>query len=297
MSSVLYDVPGPAAIRRNRTLGVVGTLVVLALVGFVVWRFYEAGQFSPRLWEWITYVRIQYLLLGALWATISAFAVAAVLSLAFGAFFAAGRLSDHRWVSVPATTVVEFFRAVPLLVLIFILYFGLSRGLGIEIDAFWAVVLGLMLYNGSVLAEVFRAGVNAVPRGQREAAYALGMRKTQVMTNVLLPQALRSMLPTILSQLVVVLKDTALGFIILYPELLYQARFLGSQNQLGSPILPVALVIAVIYIGLCLILTGISRLVEKRLSQGPRSGGAKPADPELTAPQVPSGAGHGGGAA
>ena len=101
-----------------------------------------------------------------------------------------------------------------------------------------------------MLAEVFRAGVASLPRGQSEAAYALGMRKTQVMTNVLLPQALRAMLPTIVSQLVVVLKDTALGFLILYPELLYQARTLGSQGQLGSPILPVAMVIAAIYIDL-----------------------------------------------
>lgn len=287
MSSVLFDVPGPAAVRRNRILGVAGTVVAVAILAFVLWRFSEAGQFSPRLWEWITYVRIQYVLLDALWATVSAFAVAAVLSLVFGAVFAGGRLSDHRWISGPATAVVELFRAVPLLVLIFILYYGLSQGLGVDIDAFWAVVLGLMLYNGSVLAEVFRAGVNAVPRGQREAAYALGMRKTQVMNEVLLPQALRSMLPTILSQLVVVLKDTALGFIILYPELLYQARFLGSQNQLGAPILPVALVIAVIYIGLCLILTGLSRLVDKRLSQGPRA--TRTEDPELVAPQLPQG--------
>ena len=174
--------------------------------------------------------------------TLRAFALAAVLSLLFGAVFAAGRLSDHRWVSGPATAVVEFFRAVPLLILIFILYFGVSRGLGVNISAFTALVLGLMLYNGSVLAEMFRAGVVSLPRGQSEAAYALGMRKTQVMTNVLLPQALRAMLPTIVSQLVVVLKDTALGFLILYPELLYQARFLGSQGQLGSPILQVALV-------------------------------------------------------
>lgn len=289
MSSVLYDIPGPAARARNRILGLVGTLAVVAILGFVIWRFYDAGQFSPRLWEWITYINIQYLLLDALWATVSAFLVAAVLSLLFGAVFAAGRLSDHRWVSAPAMLVVELFRAVPLLVLIFILYFGLSQGLGIDIDAFWAVVLGLMLYNGSVLAEVFRAGVNAVPRGQREAAHALGLGKTQVMTSVLLPQAFRSMLPTILSQLVVVLKDTALGFIILYPELLYQARFLGSQNQLGSPILPVALVIAVIYIGLCLILTGISRLVEKRLARGPRSSGTH--DPDLVAPPIGQGVG------
>lgn len=288
MSSVLYDIPGPAARRRNLAVGVAGTALVLALAGFVVYRFTETGQFSPRLWEWITFVRIQYLLIDALLATLQAFAVAAVLSLLFGAVFAAGRLSDHAWVRGPAAVVVELFRAVPLLILIFILYYGVARSLGVEISTFWALVLGLMLYNGSVLAEVFRAGVNAVPRGQREAAYALGLRKTQVMTGVLLPQAVRSMLPTILSQLVVVLKDTALGFIILYPELLYQARFLGSQTQLGAPIMQVAIVIAVIYIGLCLLLTGLSRLVERRLTRGPRA--TTTADPQRTAPPVRHGA-------
>ena len=151
-----------------------------------------------------------------------------------------------------------------MLILIFILYFGMSRGLGVSISAFTALVLGLMLYNGSVLAEIFRAGVASLPRGQSEAAYALGMRKTQVMTNVLLPQALRAMLPTIVSQLVVVLKDTALGFLILYPELLYQARFLGSQGQLGSPILPVAMVIAAIYIAMCLLLAQFANYLERR---------------------------------
>ncbi|MDN5916339.1 MAG: amino acid ABC transporter permease [Pseudonocardia sp.] len=278
MSSVLYDVPGPVARRRNTAIGVLGTLAVLALVAFVVYRFYASGQFEGRLWEWILYVNIQYLLLDALLATLSAFAVAAVLSLLFGAVFAGGRLSDHAWVSRPATAVVEFFRAIPLLVLIFILYYGASRGLGIDISAFWALVVGLMLYNGSVLAEVFRSGVRSLPRGQSEAAYALGMRKTQVMTTVLLPQALRAMLPTILSQLVVVLKDTALGFIILYPELLYQARYLGSQTQLGAPILPVAIVIAAIYITMCLLLSGLSKLLERRLSKGPKAGPTDPAE-------------------
>ena len=195
-----------------------------------------------------------------------------------GAVFAAGRLSDHAWVSTPSTAVVEFFRAVPLLILIFILYFGVSRGIGINVSAFTALVLGLMLYNGSVLAEVFRAGVVSLPRGQREAAFALGMRKTQVMTNVLLPQALRLMLSTILSQLVVVLKDTALGFLILYPELLYQARFLGSQGQLGSPILPVAMVIAAIYITMCLLLSQFAHYLERRTRRTRKIDPAAPVD-------------------
>jgi glutamate transport system permease protein len=284
--TVLYDVPGPRARTRYRLLGVLGTLALLAIFGFVIYRLAAAGQFSPRVWEWIQYKAIQLLLLDALWNTLRAFAVAAVLSLVFGAVFAAGRLSDHAWVSRPATVVVEFFRAIPLLILIFILFFGLTQGAGIQITAFWAVVLGLMLYNGSVLAEIFRAGVASLPRGQSEAAYGLGMRKSQVMTYVLLPQAVRAMLPTIISQLVVVLKDTALGFLILYPELLYQARYLGGQGQLGSPILPVAIVIAAIYISMCLLLSWLANVLERRSR---RSGKARPEpgviDPEAPAPE------------
>ena len=279
MSAVLYDVPGPRGRARNLLIGVVGTLLLLAAVGFVVYRLAATGQFAGRLWEWIEFKNIQLLLLDALWNTLRAFAVAAVLSLLFGAVFAAGRLSDHPWLSRPSTAIVEFFRAVPLLVLIFILFFGLTKGLGVQITAFWAVVLGLMLYNGSVLAEIFRAGVRALPRGQSEAAYGLGMRKTQVMTNVLLPQAVRSMLPTIISQLVVVLKDTALGFLILYPELLYQARYLGGQGQLGSPILPVAIVIAAIYIAMCLLLSLVANVLERRTRRSAKAGPVDPGAP------------------
>ena len=287
MTSVLYDAPGPRARRRNLFLGLVGVVVLLALVGFVVYRFAATGQFDARLWQWIQYKNIQLLLVDALLNTLRAFALAAVLALLFGAVFAAGRLSDHAWVSRPATAVVEFFRAVPLLILIFILYFGVSRGLGVNVSAYTALVLGLMLYNGSVLAEVFRAGVASLPRGQSEAAYGLGMRKTQVMTNVLLPQALRAMLPTIISQLVVVLKDTALGFIILYPELLYQARYLGSQIQLGSPILPVALVVAVIYIAMCLLLAQLANYLEGRSRRTQRVDPAAPPAAEAAAEVEP----------
>ncbi len=299
MTAVLYDTPGPRARQRNLLLGVVGTALLLALVGFVLYRFVATGQFDARLWEWILYENIQLLLLDALLNTLRAFVVAAVLALVFGAVFAAGRLSDHAWLSRPAAAVVEFFRAVPLLILIFILYFGVSRGIGVDISAFTALVLGLMLYNGSVLAEVFRAGVVSLPRGQREAAYALGMRKTQVMTNVLLPQALRAMLPTIISQLVVVLKDTALGFLILYPELLYQARFLGSQGQLGSPILQVALVIAVIYIAMCLLLSQFAHHLERRTRRTPKAGapprtGGTGLAPEAGLADASAGAGHPG---
>ena len=127
-----------------------------------------------------------------------------------------------------------------------------------------AVVSGLVLYNGSVLAEVFRAGMLSVPRGQREAAYALGLRKNQVMRAVLLPQAIQAMLPTIVSQLVVLLKDTALGFLITYQELLNEARYLGSLTEFGRPIIPTALVIGAVYITLCTALSSSAGYLERR---------------------------------
>jgi glutamate transport system permease protein len=270
MTAVLYDAPGPKARVRNLGFGAVGTAAVVSVVAFVLYRFAVTEQFTGKRWEWLEYVEIQKLVLASLLNTLKAFAMGAVLALAFGAVFAACRLSDHTWVSRPATVVVEFFRAIPLVVLIFIFYFGLPPATGITVSTYWAVVLGLMLYNGSVLAEIFRAGVLSLPKGQSEAAYALGMRKTQVMINVLLPQATRAMLPTIVSQLVVLLKDTALGFLIGYPELLFAARTLGGQAQFDFPIIPVAMVVAAIYIAMCLLLSALANYLERRTRRSPR---------------------------
>jgi glutamate transport system permease protein len=268
MTAVLYDVPGPRARRRNRILGIIGVVAVVAFMAYVIYRLAATGQFDPEKWNIFTFKAVQLLLLDALVNTLSAFAMAAVLSLLVGALLAAARLSDHAVLRYPATLVVEFFRAIPVLVMMFTIYFGLPAA-GVTISAFWAVVIGLTLYNGSVLAEIFRAGVLALPRGQSEAAYALGMRKTQVMTAVLLPQALRAMLPTIISQLVVVLKDTALGFLIGYPELLFQARLLGSQGDFELPIIPVAIVVALIYIAMCLLLSWLANYVDRRTRRRP----------------------------
>jgi glutamate transport system permease protein len=263
MSSVLYDVPGPRAKARNATLGVVASLLVLGILGFIGYRLAVTGQFDPQKWGWLEYKTIQLDLLSALSATLSAFVVGAVLALAFGALFALARLSEHAWLRAPATVVVEFFRAIPLVILIFFLYYAAPRA-GLTVGVFWSLVIGLTLYNGSVLAEVFRAGVVSLPRGQGEAAYALGMRKSQVMTSVLLPQAVRAMLPTIISQLVVLLKDTALGFLITYPELLFEARYLGGLGEFGRPIIPTAIVVAAVYITLCLLLSWLANYLDQR---------------------------------
>lgn len=263
MTSVLFDAPGPKARVRYRIFAVIGGLALLGLIAYVVWRFYDSGQFTARKWEWLQYKEIQQSLIDAALATLQAFALGAVLAMTFGAIFAAGRLSDHRWVRGAASVIVELFRAIPLLILMFIFYFGLPVA-GIKMTPYMAVVLGLMLYNGSVLAEVFRAGILALPRGQAEAAYALGMRKTQVMTFILIPQALRSMAPVIVSQLVVLLKDTALGFLILYDELLHYAQFIGQQGQFSRPFVPTTIVVGAMYITMCLLLTWLANYLAKR---------------------------------
>jgi glutamate transport system permease protein len=263
MSAVLYDVPGPRAKARNRILNAIVIVALLAVVGWVIYRLNESGQFAERRWIQFTYESIQQELLSGLLNTLKAAGLAALLALIFGAVFAAARISDHWWFRAPATGVVELFRAIPLLILMFFFYYGnLQFDLGLS--PFWAVVFGLTLYNGSVLAEIFRAGIAAVPKGQREAAYATGLRKNQVVRLILLPQAITSMLPAIVSQLVVLLKDTALGFIITYAELLYVAKQMGGRLQYGFPYIPTYIVVAIIYIGLCSLLSVLARYLEGR---------------------------------
>lgn len=264
MSSVLYDVPGPRAIARNRIFTVLTILVVAAVVGFVLWRLFDTGQFTAEKWAAFTYTNVWIQFGLATLNTLSAFALAAVGALALGFILAIGRMSEHAWLRIPVTVVVEVLRAVPVLVFMFLLYYGLPV-LGVRMEPYWAVVIALVAYNGSVLAEVIRAGVESLPRGQKEAGYAIGLRKAGVMRLILLPQAIRAMMPVIIAQLVVTLKDTALGFIITYPEILFYAKYLGTQSQVGSPIVPATIVAALIYITLCLILSSVATAVEKRL--------------------------------
>ncbi|MFJ9770927.1 amino acid ABC transporter permease [Kitasatospora sp. NPDC101157] len=282
-SSALYDIPGPKALARHRLYGGIALLLIAALIGWVVYMLFHTQQFTSAKWEPFTYQGVQDLLLRGLGNTLRAFGWTVLFALPFGALFAAGRLSDHRVVRWFATLVVEFFRAMPVLVMIFFVFVAL------RVQPLWALVAGLVLYNGSVLAEVFRAGVLAVPKGQREAAYALGMRKTQVMAYVLVPQANRAMLPAIISQLVVALKDTSLGFLITFEEFLHAGKLIATNLDYDLPFIPVVMVIAPIYIGMCLLLSWLARWVEQRSRRSPSvRGGAPVAKAEVTMGLPPS---------
>jgi glutamate transport system permease protein len=275
MTSVLYDAPGTRAKRRNLLLSVV-FFVLLALFLWWIWQTMDdKGQLKWSLWEpfttsqaWTTY------LLPGLRNTLKAAALAMVIALPLGAFFGIARMSDHRWVRVPAGMVVEFFRAIPVLLLMLFAneFYVRSSNLSSEERPLYAVVTGLVLYNASVLAEIVRAGILALPKGQTEAAFAIGLRKGQTMTSILLPQAVTAMLPAIVSQLVVIVKDTALGGVILaYPELL-NARSTAAANY--ADVFQSFIVVAAIYIVLNFALTSFASWLEGRLRRGKKSTGA-----------------------
>lgn len=260
--SILYDAPGPRTIARHRLYSVLTVALLAAVVALVVWKLYETDQLAYDKWEvFLTPDYIEVILVDGLLKTLQMAIFSIVLAIFFGLVFGVGKISDHRWLRWPCWVVVEFFRAVPVLMLMIFVFYLLAIGDG-PLSSFWCVVIALTLYNGSVLAEVFRAGINAVPKGQVEAAYAMGMRKSQVLVNIQLPQAIKIMLPAIISQMVVALKDTSLGYYILAPGLTAVGKpiYLEFQNQV-----PTAIVIAALYIGVNLILTGIATWVQHRL--------------------------------
>ncbi|MFF5471736.1 amino acid ABC transporter permease [Streptomyces achromogenes] len=278
MTSVLYDAQGPRAKRRN----ILYTVVFLVALAAVVWWVYtsldEKHQLDWALWKPYlgggTEAYSTYIWPG-LQNTVKAAALSMVIALPLGAVLGIARLSDHVWVRVPAAVVVEFFRAIPVLVL---MIFGLalfSQYADVNSDdrPLYAVVTGLVLYNASVLAEIVRAGILSLPKGQSEAAMAIGLRKGQVMRTILLPQAVTAMLPAIVSQLVVIVKDTALGGAVLtFPELLASANTMSAYY--GANTIASFTIVAVIYLIINFSLTTFASWLEGRLRRRKKSTGA-----------------------
>ena len=255
--SVLFDAPGPRARRRILLGNLVGAVIVAGVAALVLLRFVDKGQLDPTLWlhavdadAWAYYYWPGFL------ATVRAAALAIVGAMVFGLLFGVGRLSSHLLVRTVCGTIVEFFRAVPVLLMMVFFWLLLARG-GVENSSFWGVVIALVLYNGSVVAELVRSGVHGLPTGQREAALSVGLSRGQSLRSVEVPQAIVAMLPALVSQLVVVLKDSALGAIISYSELLQHARRLGSGE---GNVLQALTVAAVLFI---LINYSLSKLAER----------------------------------
>ncbi len=271
--AVLYDVPGPKAKLRYRILSGVVLLVSLGIAYLIYLALDSKGQLTADKWSpflesttWTTY------LLPGIQGTLVAAALSIVFALILGALLGIGRLSDHRWVRAASGVIVELFRAVPVLILMIFLYavYAEYQVFKVQYLALAAVVTGLTLYNGSVIAEIVRAGVNSLPKGQTEAASALGMRKGQVMRMILLPQAVTAMLPAIISQMVVALKDSALGYVIGYVEVVRAGQQVGAFY---GNYLPSLIIVAVIMIVINSLLTKLATVVERRMRQRKNKGG------------------------
>lgn len=270
-ASVLFDAQGPRARAISLVGNIVAAVAVVAGIGWVVSVLAAKGQLEPSLWQnavsaeaWQSYYLpgLQNTLRSALFATVGA--------VAFGIVFGIGRLSRNRPVRWLSGVVVEFFRAVPVLLMMIFFYMYFSAQAQWIVDRpFTAVVVALVLYNGSVIAELVRAGVGNLPKGQGEAGLAIGLTPGQTLRSVQLPQALVAMLPAMVSQLVVVLKDSALGQFILYSELLRSAQILSSREQ--NP-LQTLVVVAIVFIAINWLLTVVAHQLARLLSS--RTAGA-----------------------
>lgn len=267
-ATVLYDTPGPRGRRLNTILTWVTAALAVLIAVYVLVILHRNGQLAGEKWvpflkftTWTTYI------LPGLWGTLKAAALSIILALFLGAILGLARLSPSRFVRWVAGVVVEVFRAIPVLLLMIFAYqlFAIYHVLPSSQLAFGAVVIGLTLYNGSVIAEVLRAGINSLPRGQVEAAQALGLSHGQTMRHILLPQAVAAMMPAIIAQMVIALKDSALGYQIGYVEVVRSGLQSASYYRNFFTVL---VVVAIIMIIINYVLTRLAERIEAQLRAG-----------------------------
>ena len=227
----LYDPPGPRARRRIAVTTAVTAVAILALVAAAAWQLNRHGQLAAERWTPLVDPQILRYLLTGLRGSVVAAAVVVALAFPLGVLLAVARTSPRTAVRLPAALFIEIFRTVPVLLLIFVMLFALPR-YGINPSVLWKLAIPLTLANAAATAEIVRAGILSLPRGQAEAGLSLGLRRGQVVVRVVLPQALRNVTPSLVSQVVSLLKDTSLGYVVAYTELLYRAQVLTSYNRL-----------------------------------------------------------------
>lgn len=264
----LGDALGPRGRRTTRIVTVLSAAAIVAMIVVALMRLAAKGQLDADKWEPFTTWPIQKFFLEGLKTTVQVSLVSMAGAMLLGAILALARLSQTAVVRWAATLFVEFFRGLPLVLLIYFCALGLPS-YGVALSVFWYVAIGLIVYNGAVLGEIFRAGILSLDRGQTEAAYSLGMGYWQAMLLVVIPQAARRMTPAIVSQLVTLLKDSSLGAAVAFFELLRRGRVNGEffGNMLQSLV-----VVAVLYIVVCFALSMLARRLEVRQRRRYKSG-------------------------
>jgi glutamate transport system permease protein len=267
---VLFDLPGPRARRRIVLVTVLSVLAVLVVVALALRQLGSQGQLAAYKWQAFSTAPYLRVLWHGLEGTLKATGASAVLAFPLGALLALMRLSPRRVVRWLGTAYIELFRSIPLLLLIYAFFLALPR-YHVNLPIFWKLVVPIVMVSSAVIAEVFRAGVRALDRGQTEAAQAIGLRYWQTLRLVVLPQAVRLVLPTLIAQLVTLLKESTLGYAVSYPELMKQGDFLTARTHL---LLQTYVIIAVVYVVINFLLGQLAGLVDRRL--GRRPGAAEP---------------------
>ena len=260
MSSVLYDVPGPKARRVSLIGSIVGVVAIAGLLWWAISILAQQGIFEPERWAVFQIPDVWVLIGNGIGATLTAAAVAAVIAFPLGLVLCLMRISDVAWIRIPTRIVLEFLRGMPVVLMMFFVLLVFAT------DSFVAVVAGLVLYNSAIFAEIIRAGIQSLPKGQREAGLAIGLTSFASRRSIELPQAIRRMLPSLVAQLVVLLKDTSLGYIVSYEELLRKVQIMA--DFLGPDYLfPVFFVAAAIYIAINFSVSRLAIWIEKRGSK------------------------------
>lgn len=240
----LYEAPGPRTRRRVRIATAISLILVVAALAAIGYRFYITGQFAPRYWTFFAKATTWKFLLQGFAGTVRVALTAGAIALALGLLLMLGRISHVKAFSTVCRIVTDFFRSLPSLLLIYF-FFLIVPQYGIKMSSFWMLTLPVALAASGVLAEVFRAGANAVPKGQVEAALSLGMSPLRTTFKIVLPQAIRFVIPSLISQLVVVVKDTTVAYVVSYPDLMQNARVLITNYD---ALVSVYFTIAIIYI-------------------------------------------------
>ena len=256
LEDVLFGDLGRKAQAATRAVSALVAVALLVLAAGVAYRFHEAGQFERPLWEFFAWKTTWVFLGKGLLGTLASAAAAAVIALVLGLVLLVGRLSPLRIARWPAVATIEFLRGVPTLLLIYVCFLVLPS-VGIKLSAYWMLTLPVGLSTAAVVAEVYRAGVLAVPRGQTDAARALGLSDARVFAHIVFPQALRFIVPALVAQLVIVVKDTTFGYVVTYGELMQNAKVLISNYR---SLVPVYLAVAVLY---CAVNYAISRASQR----------------------------------
>ena len=259
LEDVLFAAPSPRARAVTRAASAAAAAVLLLLAAGIVFRFHSAGQLDARFWKFFAWSTTWAFLAGGLLGTLASAAMAAAIALSFGLVLLVGRLAPPRLVRWPSIAVIEFLRGTPTLLLIYVCFLVLPAA-GIKLSTYWMLTLPIGLSTAAVVAEVYRAGVLAVPRGQTDAARSLGLTEAQAFFLVVFPQALRYIIPALVAQLVIVVKDTTFGYVVTYGELMQNAKVLIANYH---ALVPVYLVVAALY---CLVNYAISR-ASKRLGR------------------------------